>query len=95
MDIILYRDGVPEAPATFNNFERKVRLCFTGGNHYDSVYPLSWLDSASLCQSMWFPEFLFPFAFLRLERYRRQPRAAFLGLAAVSVPVTSRVVMLE
>uniref|UniRef100_A0A3B5LG52 ubiquitinyl hydrolase 1 n=1 Tax=Xiphophorus couchianus TaxID=32473 RepID=A0A3B5LG52_9TELE len=29
-----------------------VRLCFLNGNHYDSVYPISHMKSAALCQSI-------------------------------------------
>ncbi|KAM8881597.1 OTU domain-containing protein 4 [Synchiropus picturatus] len=37
---------------TENNFEDKVHLCFLNGNHYDSVYPITQMRSAAVCQSI-------------------------------------------
>ncbi|XP_045921872.1 OTU domain-containing protein 4 isoform X2 [Micropterus dolomieu] len=42
----------PPVNITDNNFKDKVRLCFLNGNHYDSVYPVSHIKSAALCQSI-------------------------------------------
>uniref|UniRef100_A0A4W6C1N4 ubiquitinyl hydrolase 1 n=1 Tax=Lates calcarifer TaxID=8187 RepID=A0A4W6C1N4_LATCA len=33
-------------------FLSQVRLCFLNGNHYDSVYPVSHIKNAALCQSI-------------------------------------------
>ncbi|KAM7366578.1 hypothetical protein PAMP_016010 [Pampus punctatissimus] len=44
--------GQPAVNITDNNFKDKVRLCFLNGNHYDSVYPISSVKSAALCQSV-------------------------------------------
>ncbi|KAM7376952.1 hypothetical protein PAMA_013640 [Pampus argenteus] len=44
--------GQPAVNITDNNFKDKVRLCFLNGNHYDSVYPISRVKSAALCQSV-------------------------------------------
>lgn len=52
VDFVLYRTNAEATPLTSNAQKRVVRLCFTSGNHYDSVYSLPWLDSAALCQCM-------------------------------------------
>ncbi|XP_028330130.1 OTU domain-containing protein 4 isoform X2 [Gouania willdenowi] len=44
--------GKPAVSITDNNFKDKVRLCFLNGNHYDSVYPISRMKNAALCQSI-------------------------------------------
>ncbi|CAB1440198.1 unnamed protein product [Pleuronectes platessa] len=49
---IFQEPGKPPVNITDNNFKDKVRLCFLNGNHYDSVYPISRIKSAALCQSI-------------------------------------------
>ncbi|XP_074518247.1 OTU domain-containing protein 4 [Halichoeres trimaculatus] len=49
---IFQEPGRPAVNITENNFKDKVRLCFLNGNHYDSVYPVSRIKSASICQSI-------------------------------------------
>ncbi|XP_076581054.1 OTU domain-containing protein 4 [Chaetodon auriga] len=52
-DFVIYQEpGKPAVNITDNNFKDKVRLCFLNGNHYDSVYPISHVKSAALCQSI-------------------------------------------
>ncbi|XP_070786275.1 OTU domain-containing protein 4 [Enoplosus armatus] len=49
---IFQEPGKPAVNITDNNFKDKVRLCFLNGNHYDSVYPISHIKNAALCQSI-------------------------------------------
>ncbi|XP_049423571.1 OTU domain-containing protein 4 [Epinephelus fuscoguttatus] len=52
-DFLIYQEpGKPAVNITDNNFKDKVRLCFLNGNHYDSVYPISHIKDAALCQSI-------------------------------------------
>ncbi|KAM9335206.1 OTU domain-containing protein 4 [Symphorus nematophorus] len=52
-DFVIYQEpGKPAVNITDNNFKDKVRLCFLNGNHYDSVYPISRIKSAAVCQSV-------------------------------------------
>ncbi|XP_070710476.1 OTU domain-containing protein 4 [Pempheris klunzingeri] len=52
-DFLIYQEpGKPPVHITDNNFKDKVRLCFLNGNHYDSVYPVSSIKNAALCQSI-------------------------------------------
>ncbi|KAG7461726.1 hypothetical protein MATL_G00194190 [Megalops atlanticus] len=52
-DFIIFQEpGKPPVNITENNFTDKVRLCFLNGNHYDSVYPLEFIKTAALCQSI-------------------------------------------
>lgn len=52
-DFLIFQEPGKEAVhITDNNFKDKVRLCFLNGNHYDSVYPISHIKSAALCQSI-------------------------------------------
>ncbi|CAJ1085750.1 OTU domain-containing protein 4 isoform X2 [Xyrichtys novacula] len=51
---IFQEPGRPAVNITDNNFKDKVRLCFLNGNHYDSVYPVSRIKNAALCQSILF-----------------------------------------
>ncbi|CAD5112017.1 DgyrCDS1267 [Dimorphilus gyrociliatus] len=39
---------------TDQNFQDKITLCLSNGNHYDCVYPRSHLDSYAFCQSLVF-----------------------------------------
>ncbi|KAK6291632.1 hypothetical protein J4Q44_G00374160 [Coregonus suidteri] len=50
--IIFQTPGKPPVQITDNGFNDKVRLCFLNGNHYDSVYPVSRVKNAALCQSV-------------------------------------------
>ncbi|KAJ8008546.1 hypothetical protein DPEC_G00106000 [Dallia pectoralis] len=50
--IIFQTPGKPPVEITDNGFGNKVRLCFLNGNHYDSVYPVSHVKNAALCQSI-------------------------------------------
>ncbi|XP_068569276.1 OTU domain-containing protein 4 [Cebidichthys violaceus] len=52
-DFLIFQEpGKPAVNITDNNFKDKVRLCFLNGNHYDSVYPISHIKGAALCQSI-------------------------------------------
>ncbi|KAF0028988.1 hypothetical protein F2P81_018093 [Scophthalmus maximus] len=52
-DFLIFQEpGKPPVNITDNNFKDKVRLCFLNGNHYDSVYPISHIKNAALCQSI-------------------------------------------
>ncbi|XP_064609379.1 uncharacterized protein LOC135473458 [Liolophura sinensis] len=52
-DFIIYQTiGKPPVNATQNGFNEKVILCFTDGNHYDSVYPKTFGQSIAICQSI-------------------------------------------
>uniref|UniRef100_A0A4W4DR31 ubiquitinyl hydrolase 1 n=1 Tax=Electrophorus electricus TaxID=8005 RepID=A0A4W4DR31_ELEEL len=52
-DFIIYQQpGEPPVNITENGYPDKVRLCFLNGNHYDSVYPLSYTTNAAFCQSI-------------------------------------------
>ncbi|GAA6228378.1 OTU domain-containing protein 4 [Lates japonicus] len=52
-DFLIFQEpGKPPVNITANNFKDKVRLCFLNGNHYDSVYPVSYIKNAALCQSI-------------------------------------------
>ncbi|KAK9525070.1 hypothetical protein VZT92_017413 [Zoarces viviparus] len=52
-DFLIFQEaGKPAVNITDNNFKDKVRLCFLNGNHYDSVYPVSHIKGAALCQSI-------------------------------------------
>ncbi|KAM6960416.1 OTU domain-containing protein 4 [Tautogolabrus adspersus] len=52
-DFQIFQDpGKPAVNITDHNFKDKVRLCFLNGNHYDSVYPVSHIKNAALCQSI-------------------------------------------
>ncbi|XP_035530976.1 OTU domain-containing protein 4 [Morone saxatilis] len=52
-DFLIFQEpGKPAVNITDNNFKDKVRLCFLNGNHYDSVYPITHIQSAALCQSI-------------------------------------------
>ncbi|XP_016537105.1 OTU domain-containing protein 4 isoform X2 [Poecilia formosa] len=52
-DFLIFQEpGKPAVNITDNNFKDKVRLCFLNGNHYDSVYPITHMKSAALCQSI-------------------------------------------
>ncbi|KAL6483769.1 hypothetical protein MHYP_G00086410 [Metynnis hypsauchen] len=52
-DFIIYQNpGEPPVNITENGFPDKVQLCFLNGNHYDSVYPVSFVRNAAMCQSI-------------------------------------------
>uniref|UniRef100_A0A4W3HT04 OTU domain-containing protein n=1 Tax=Callorhinchus milii TaxID=7868 RepID=A0A4W3HT04_CALMI len=52
-DFIIYQEANrPPASVTENGFPDQILLCFSNGNHYDSVYPRSFIDDAALCQSI-------------------------------------------
>ncbi|KAM4564363.1 OTU domain-containing protein 4 isoform 3-T4 [Fundulus diaphanus] len=52
-DFLIFQEpGKPAVNITANNFKDEVRLCFLNGNHYDSVYPVSRIKNAALCQSV-------------------------------------------
>ncbi|XP_072231976.1 OTU domain-containing protein 4 [Leuresthes tenuis] len=52
-DFLIFQEpGKPPVKITDNNFKEQVQLCFLNGNHYDSVYPVSHIKSAALCQSI-------------------------------------------
>uniref|UniRef100_A0A3B5AEY8 ubiquitinyl hydrolase 1 n=1 Tax=Stegastes partitus TaxID=144197 RepID=A0A3B5AEY8_9TELE len=52
-DFLIFQEpGKPAVNITDNNFKDKVQLCFLNGNHYDSVYPVSHIQSAAVCQSI-------------------------------------------
>ncbi|XP_017342289.1 OTU domain-containing protein 4 isoform X1 [Ictalurus punctatus] len=52
-DFIIYQQpGEPPVNITENGYSDKVLLCFLNGNHYDSVYPISSVKNAAMCQSI-------------------------------------------
>uniref|UniRef100_A0AAR2KU08 ubiquitinyl hydrolase 1 n=1 Tax=Pygocentrus nattereri TaxID=42514 RepID=A0AAR2KU08_PYGNA len=52
-DFIIYQNpGEPPVNITENGYPDKVLLCFLNGNHYDSVYPVSFVRNAAMCQSI-------------------------------------------
>ncbi|KAM3940822.1 OTU domain-containing protein 4 [Leptodactylus fuscus] len=52
-DFIIYQDpNTSPAPVTDNGFSDKIMLCFSNGNHYDIIYPLSFAENAAMCQSI-------------------------------------------
>jgi len=50
-DIVIYQE-VNQSPqnVTNNGFKKKVLLCFSNGNHYDCVYPISFEKNAAIIQ---------------------------------------------
>ncbi|XP_058265410.1 OTU domain-containing protein 4 isoform X2 [Hemibagrus wyckioides] len=52
-DFIIYQQpGEPPVKITENGYPDKVLLCFLNRNHYDSVYSISSVKNAALCQSI-------------------------------------------
>ncbi|KAM9836872.1 OTU domain-containing protein 4 [Aulostomus maculatus] len=52
-DFLIFQEpGKPAVNITGNNFREQVKLCFLNGNHYDSVYHISRVKNAALCQSI-------------------------------------------
>ncbi|KAK5848145.1 hypothetical protein PBY51_005785 [Eleginops maclovinus] len=52
-DFLIFQEpGKQAVNITDKNFKDKVRLCFLNGNHYDSVYPITHIKDAALCQSI-------------------------------------------
>uniref|UniRef100_A0A674M9N3 ubiquitinyl hydrolase 1 n=1 Tax=Takifugu rubripes TaxID=31033 RepID=A0A674M9N3_TAKRU len=52
-DFLIFQEpGKPAVNITDKNFPDKVLLCFMNGNHYDSVYPISRIKAAGVCQSI-------------------------------------------
>ncbi|XP_071370724.1 OTU domain-containing protein 4-like, partial [Centroberyx affinis] len=52
-DFLIFQEpGKPAVNITAKNFKDTVQLCFLNGNHYDSVYPISHMKSAAVCQSI-------------------------------------------
>ncbi|KAM4611655.1 OTU domain-containing protein 4 [Polymixia lowei] len=52
-DFLIYQEpGKPAVNITAKGFKDKVQLCFLNGNHYDSVYPISHMKNAAVCQSL-------------------------------------------
>ncbi|XP_051901951.1 OTU domain-containing protein 4 isoform X3 [Pristis pectinata] len=52
-DFIIYQEpNRPPAHVTENGFPDTISLCFSNGNHYDSVYPKKFVEAAALCQSI-------------------------------------------
>ncbi|XP_053199164.1 OTU domain-containing protein 4 [Scomber japonicus] len=52
-DFLIFQEpGKPAVNITDKNFKETVQLCFLNGNHYDSVYPISRVKSAAVCQSV-------------------------------------------
>ncbi|XP_028737596.1 OTU domain-containing protein 4 [Peromyscus leucopus] len=52
-DFVIYQEpNVSPSQVTENNFPEKVLLCFSNGNHYDIVYPITYKDSSAMCQSL-------------------------------------------
>lgn len=52
-DFVIYQEpNVSPSHVTENNFPEKVLLCFSNGNHYDIVYPITYKDSSAMCQSL-------------------------------------------
>ncbi|XP_070553931.1 UDP-N-acetylglucosamine transferase subunit ALG13-like isoform X2 [Ptychodera flava] len=52
-DFQVYQEvGKPPDKVTQNGFNEIVLLCFTGGSHYDSVFPKPYQEVAAICQSI-------------------------------------------
>ncbi|XP_048463258.1 OTU domain-containing protein 4 [Rhincodon typus] len=52
-DFVIYQEpNRPPARVTENGFPDTIFLCFSNGNHYDSVYPKTFVDAAAICQSI-------------------------------------------
>ncbi|XP_062301248.1 OTU domain-containing protein 4 [Scomber scombrus] len=52
-DFLIFQEpGKPAVNITDKNFKETVQLCFLNGNHYDSVYPISRVKNAAVCQSV-------------------------------------------
>ncbi|XP_022108501.1 putative bifunctional UDP-N-acetylglucosamine transferase and deubiquitinase ALG13 isoform X2 [Acanthaster planci] len=52
-DFLVYQNpGIGAFNVTQNGFTEKVVLCFSHGNHYDSVYSKKFQESAAICQSV-------------------------------------------
>ncbi|XP_021491307.1 OTU domain-containing protein 4 isoform X1 [Meriones unguiculatus] len=52
-DFVIYQEpNVSPSQVTENNFPEKVLLCFSNGNHYDIVYPITYKDTSAVCQSL-------------------------------------------
>nr|XP_006823738.1 PREDICTED: putative bifunctional UDP-N-acetylglucosamine transferase and deubiquitinase ALG13-like [Saccoglossus kowalevskii] len=52
-DFLIYQQiGKSPSLITDNGFEKKILLCFSGGNHYDSIYSKSFQECAGICQSI-------------------------------------------
>ncbi|XP_019711670.1 OTU domain-containing protein 4 isoform X3 [Hippocampus comes] len=52
-DFVIFQElGKSPVDITGNKFKEKVQLSFLNGNHYDSVYPISRIKNAALCQSI-------------------------------------------
>ncbi|XP_061619924.1 OTU domain-containing protein 4 isoform X1 [Phyllopteryx taeniolatus] len=52
-DFVIFQEpGKPPVDITGDKFKEKVQLSFLNGNHYDSVYPVSHIKNAALCQSV-------------------------------------------
>lgn len=54
-DFFVYQAiDAPPIKATDNQFDRKIMLCYSNGNHYDSIYPYPHTKNLALCQSIVF-----------------------------------------
>ncbi|XP_053316771.1 OTU domain-containing protein 4 [Spea bombifrons] len=52
-DFVIYQEpNVPPAYVTEHDFSEKILLYFSNGNHYDIIYPIGFVENASLCQSI-------------------------------------------
>lgn len=52
-DFLIFQEpGKPAVNITGYKYDEKVQLCFLNGNHYDSVYPITQMKNAALCQSI-------------------------------------------
>ncbi|XP_069695112.1 deubiquitinase otu-like [Periplaneta americana] len=52
-DVLVFEDiGKPPHAAASHGFEKKILLCFSSDNHYDSVYPKLYIVQAAFCQSL-------------------------------------------
>jgi len=52
-DFIVYQAiHIAPQPVTCNGFKKKILLCYSNGNHYDAVYPLTFKSDAAYCQSL-------------------------------------------
>ncbi|XP_056418840.1 OTU domain-containing protein 4 isoform X2 [Hyla sarda] len=52
-DFIIYQEpNASPARVTDNGFSDKIMLCFSNGNHYDIIYPVSFAENAAMCQSI-------------------------------------------
>ncbi|XP_071848126.1 uncharacterized protein [Apostichopus japonicus] len=52
-DFLIYQfPGKPPSDVTQNGFDKRIMLCFSHGNHYDSVFTKTFQQNAAVCQAV-------------------------------------------